>query len=184
MATNLQNLSDETRDELAALALKLSNDKKTRTGFLGLVKQAVPETPIPEIDVANAIDERLKGEREEREKFEGEQRQRWLQEDLAKTKRDVKQKFELSDDDLAKMEKMMTEKQLPAQYEWAAPLYKQQVESANPTNYGSGPYEGPLDLERNAQGMEGLMDDPDNWSRAQAHEMIEDMKKKGRASAF
>ena len=176
MPTKLENLTDETRDELAALALRMSGNKKTRKGFLGLVKEVAPETPIPELDEPARFEEVLKGERDAREKFEQEQRNRWLQEDLAKQKNDVRAKFGLSDEDMSAMEKMMTEKKLPADYTWAAPLYKQQTESATPTNYGTGGY-GPLDLERNAASEEfkGLMDDEVNWSVRTAHQMIDDM---------
>lgn len=182
--TKLDNLTDETRDELAALALRLSGNKKTRKGFLGLVKEAAPDTPIPEIDEVNAVEEKLAAERKARETFEQEQRQRWLQEDLGKTKAQVAQKFGLSDEDVSKMEKMMTEKQLPADYNWAAPLYKQQLDAATPTNWGDDGGYGPLDIENSAKGIDGLMDDTDNWASRTAHAMIDDMKKRGKAPGF
>jgi len=176
MPTKLDGITEETRDELASLALKLSGNKKTRKGFLGLVKEANPETPIPELDEPARFEEVLKGEREAREKFEQEQRTRWFQQDLEKQKNDVRAKFGLSDSDMTAMEKMMTEKKLPADYTWAAPLYKQQTESATPTNYGSSGF-GPLDIERNAgqDEFKGLMEDETNWSVRTAHQMIDDM---------
>lgn len=192
MATSLDqlraqhpNLSDDAIADLAALSLRMSGDRKTRSGFLGLVKEVAPNTPIPELDTAAVVDERIKAERDAREKFESEQRQRWLQEDLTKTKNEVRSKFSLTDTDFSTMEKMMTEKQLPADYNWAAQIYKQQTESTTPTNYGSSGY-GPLDLNRATQekGFEGLMDDPDNWANRTAHQMIDDVQRKGRPNAF
>lgn len=183
MPSRLDGLNDETRDQLAEVALNLSGNQKTRKGFLGLLKEASPATPIPEIDAVAALEPRLDEERKAREAFEKELRDRWLSEDLAKRKGEVRTKFGLSDDDMSKMEKMMTEKQLPADYSWAAQIFKQQTESAAPTNYGSGGY-GPLDLEHNAKEFSGLMDDTDNWASRTAHQMIDEMQKKGRAPAF
>ena len=181
--TKLDNLSDDTRDELAALALKISGNAKTRKGFLGLVKEVAPETPIPEIDEVKAVDERIAAEREAREKFEKEQRDRWFADDLAKKKSDARAKYGLDEAGMAKMEEMMKKGELPADYGWAAALYKQQTEQAAPTNYGSSGY-GPLDLEHNAKQMEGLLEDTDNWASRTAHALIDDIQKRGKAPAF
>ena len=182
MPTVFDNLSEETRDQLAGLALKLSGSQKTRKSFLGLVKEVSPDTPVPEIDTDNAVQAALKTEREERVKFEAEQRDRWFKEELGKTKAGVVQKYGLSDDDMAKMEKMMTDKALPADYNWAAQLYKQQSEPAGATNYGAD--HGNVDVKGYIGTMEGLMEDPDNWSRNQAHSMIDDIRRKGAAKAW
>lgn len=183
MGTRLDHLSEETRDQLAEVALNLSNNAKTRKGFLGLLKQSSPNTPIPEIDEVNAVEAKIAEERKARESFEQEQRNRWFQEDLAKTKNTVRDRFSLSDDDFQKMEKMIVDKQLPADYTWAAQLYRNQTDAAAPTNYGTGGY-GPLDIQKNAKEFDGLMDDTDNWASRTAHEMIDAMQKKGRSQAF
>lgn len=185
MPTGINHLSDETRDNLALLTERLANDPKTRKSFLGLVKQAAPETPIPEIDTESAIDARLKAEREERVKFENEQRTRWAQEDLNKTRREQQSRFQLSDEDMKKMEEMMTKGELPADYRFAPQLFRAQLDSATPTNYGAnGGYEGPFDIETNAKGLEGLMEDEGNWATRTAHQLIDDMKRKGGAKPW
>ena len=183
MATVFENLSDETRDQLAGLALKLSGNQKTRKGFLGLVKEVSPDTPVPELDTDAAVQAAVKGEREAREKFEQEQRDRWFAEDLGKQKRTVMEKYQLSEEDIGKMEKMMTEKTLPADYNWAAQLFKQQSETAAPTNYGTSGY-GPADVKDYMGSMEGLVEDPDNWALKSAHSMIDDMRRKGSAKPW
>ncbi len=176
------NLSDDAIADLADVALKVSNNKKTRKGFLGLYKEVSPDTPIPEIDEVNAVEAKLAEERKARETFEQEQRNRWLQEDLGRQKNQVRSEFQLTDEDMAAMEKMMTEKKLPADYTWAAKLYKQQTEVATPTNYGTSGW-GPLDIEHNAQADEfkGLMEDEASWSNRTAHSMIDDILKRGKA---
>lgn len=192
MPTNLEqlraqhpHLSDDMIADLAAVTLQIGQHKDTRPGLLGLIKKQNPNAVIPELDTAHAVEERFAKEKDAREKFESEQRDRWLKEDLARQKTDVRQKFGLSDEDMAKMEKMMTDKQLPADYNWAAPLYKQQTENTTPTNYGSSGY-GPLDLHKatEAKEFDGLMSDPDNWASRTAHSMIDDIQRKGRAPAF
>lgn len=183
MPTQIDSLSDETRDELAKVALQLSGNQKTRKGFLGLLKTASPNTPIPEIDEVNAVEAKIAAEREEREKFQNEQRDRWFQQDLSAKKKGVAERYGFGDEEMKKLEERMGKKELPADYEWAARLHKQETEVATPTNYGSGGY-GPFDLEQNAKQFEGLLDDSDNWASRTAHSMIDEIQKKGRAPAF
>jgi len=183
MATVFENLSDETRDQLAGLALKLSGNQKTRKGFLGLVKEVAPETPVPELDTEAAVQAAIGAERAERQKFEQEMRDQRFKDDLERQKRSVMEKYQLSDEDLGKMEKMMTEKTLPADYNWAAQLFKQQSETAEPTNYGSSGH-GPVDLKNYMGAMDGLIEDPDNWALKSAHSMIDNMRRKGAAKSW
>ena len=183
MPTNLQNLSDETRDELAALALKLSGNTKTRKGFLGLVKEAAPDTPIPEIDEVNAVNAEIAKRDEKISALEKRLDDDPFARTLAAQKNEAKAKYGLSDEDVSKMEEMMKKGELPADYRFAPSLFKQQTEVASPTNYGSSGH-GPLDLEHNAKGLEGLMDDTDNWASRTAHQMIDEMHRKGKAPAF
>ena len=77
-------LEQSTQESLAKLSLDLAGNPKTRKSFLTLAKEVRPNTPIPEIDSERAVDERFAVEKAAREKFEGEQRDRWLKEDLAK----------------------------------------------------------------------------------------------------
>ena len=192
MATTLEqlrssypNLSDDAIADLAGLALKLGNNQKTRKGLLGLVKEVDPHTPIPEIDEVNAVNAVIEKERDARLALEKRLEERDFAAALASQKNDARSKFGLSEDDMSRMEEMMKKGELPADYRFAPQLYKQQTESATPTNYGTGGY-GPLDIKHAAQGkeFEGLMDDPDNWSLRTAHSLIDDIQKKGRASAF
>ena len=183
MPSRLDGLSDETRDQLAQIAQGLAGNPKTRKGFLGLLKEASPTTPIPEIDAVNEGHALIATERAAREKFENEQRDRWFQQDLNAKKKSVAEKYGFAPDDMTKLEERMGKKELPADYEWAARLHKQEIEVATPTSYGSSGY-GPLDLERNAKTLDGLMDDTDNWANRTAHSLIDEIQKKGRAPSF
>ncbi len=192
MATSLEqlrtqhpNLSDDAIADLAAVSLRLGGNQKTRKGFLGLIKDVAPETPIPELDGAAAMEAALAKRDDEIAALRQSMKDKEFSEGLAAQKNEARAKFGLSDEDVAKMEEMMKKGELPADYRFAPALYKQQTESATPTNYGTGGY-GPLDLGRAAQaeGFEGLMEDPDNWSLRNAHSMIDDIQRKGRAPAF
>lgn len=179
------NLSDDQIADLAALSLKVGGNKDTRSGFLGLVKKAEPNLPIPEVDTAAAFEAELAKRDKKIEQMEKAQQDRDFNAALASQKAEARTKHGLSDDDMTRMEEMMKKGELPADYRFAPALYKQQTESTVPTNYGSSGY-GPFDLNRAAQekGFEGLMDDPDNWAVRTAHQMIDDARAKGRAPSF
>lgn len=179
------DLSDDAIADLASISLQMSRNKKTRRGFLGLIKEVSPETPIPEIDEVQAVQADLAKRDERIEKLEKSIQDRDFSASLAAQKQEARAKYSLTDEDFKKMEEMMTKGDLPADYRFAPALYKQQTEPATPTNYGTGGY-GPLDLNRAAaeKGFEGLMDDPDNWSLRTAHAMVDDIQRKGRTSAF
>lgn len=181
---NQSTLEQRTQESLAKLSLDLAGNPKTRKGFLALAKEVRPNTPIPEIDAERAVDERFAKEKEAREKFESEQRDRWLKEDLAKQKNTLKETHGLSDEDFTKMEEMMKKGELPADYRWAGQLFKAQTEAAAPTNYGSRGYEGPLAIQTHAKQMDGLLENEHEWSISTAHKMIDDMSKGKRESAF
>ena len=48
---SLENLSQEARDELAALAQKLADNPETRKDFLRMTKKVNPDLPIPELEI-------------------------------------------------------------------------------------------------------------------------------------
>ena len=183
MPSALHNLTDETRDELASLALKLSGNQKTRKGFLGLIKEAAPSTPIPEIDEVAAVHAELAKRDEKISTLEKKFEDDIFTRNLAATKAGVRDRYSLSEEDMKKLEERMGKKELPADYEWAARLHKQEMEVAAPTSYGSSGW-GMLDVEHNAKEFKGLMEDTDNWASRTAHEMIDSIQKKGRGPAF
>ena len=179
MATKIESLSDDTRDELAQLALALSGNPKTRKGLLGLVKEAAPGTPIPELDEPARMEALLAKDREERLKFEQSQNDKWLQRDLGERKQGVMSKYGLNDEQMKTMEERMGKKELPHDYEWAARLYTQEIEPVGATNYGSGGY-GPFEM----PAADGLLENESNWSLKTAHQLIDEIQKKNGRSAF
>jgi hypothetical protein len=172
---DVSNLDQRTKDELAGLALALSGNEKTRKRFLGIVKEAAPDTPIPELEAAAAVDAVRKEYDEKLGKVANEFRDYRLQNELGARKKAVIEKYGLDDAAMQKMEEMMGKKELPADYDWAARLYQQQIEPVTP-NYGTSGY-GPVDLPTD----ETLMADPDRWSQSSAHQIIDDLRKRAGA---
>lgn len=171
----LDHLSDETRDQLAQLAINLSSNPKTRKNFLGIVKEHAPNTPIPELDASAELNTALA----ERDKKIGELSDQLTHfkasQNLSALKNGVMEKHSLSASDVTKMEEMMQKKELPADYEFAARLYKQQIEPVGGSTYSDRSY-GPVGLPND----EGLMANEQNWSLTTAHQMIDDMRRSGK----
>jgi hypothetical protein len=80
---------------------------------------------------------------------------------------------------MGKLDTMITEKKLPADYKWAGQLYKAQAQPADPTNYGSSGY-GPADLPTDEQ----LLKNPDRWSLQQAHSLVDELRARASKSNF
>lgn len=174
---DVSHLDQKTKDELAGLSLALSSGK-TRKGFLGLMKQAAPDMPIPEVEQDAAIAAATKPLQEALDKTANEFRDYRLQNELGAKRKAAAEKHGLSEADVKKMEEMMGKKELPADYDWAAPLYKQQIEQVTP-NYGTSGY-GPVELPTD----EALMADPDRWAGTAAHKIIDELRAKSGVRNF
>ncbi len=183
MATRIDSISEETRDELAALALRMSGNKATRKEFLGLVGKVAPETPIPELEFDQRLEAATKPLIEENQKLRNSFEDFKLGNQMIEQKKTVMQKHGLSAEDMTKMEERMGKKELPTDYEFAARLYKQETQAAEPTNYGTSGY-GPLAIEKNAKAFEGLMENESDWGITTAHQIIDEMRTKGHTPAF
>lgn len=183
MPTALQNVSEETRDELAALALKMSGNKGVRKEFLNILEKVSPETPIPELEFERRLQSEMKPVIEELTKTKNSFEEFKLGTAMVEMKKGVMEKHGLNAEQMTKMEERMGKKELPMDYEFAARLYKQEAEPATPTNYGTSGY-GPFGLEKNAKEFEGLMENENDWGVTQAHQIIDEMQKKGRTPAF
>ena len=176
---DLSHLSQETRDELASLALTLAASGKTRKSFLKQVKEVAPGTPIPELDQDAEFSARLEAETAPLRKSLQEMQQERQKEQFARQRAEVAEKHGLSAADMDKVDKMITENALPADYKFAAPLYKQQAEPAESTNYGSGGW-GPAVMPQH----DGLMEDEGRWSLTTAHSLVDELRKKASSGAF
>lgn len=128
--TSLESLNDGDRD-LAALAKSLAGDPKTRKEFLRLVKQKHPDQPIPELDVEEHIAKVTQPMTEQMEKMQKE----LLMRDMEKKVEGQRSKLRedgYSAEEIASIEKLMVEKQIPS-HETAANYFKMEKTLATPT---------------------------------------------------
>ena len=169
---SIDDLPENTKNELAQIALNLSGNKATRKPFLSLLKKVAPDTPIPEIDEVNAIEEKLAEEKKAREEWQAKIDQERREEKFGKQRDEARTKYGLNDEQFKQMEEMMTKGELPADYNWAPQLFMQQIEPVGATytggNSGYGPFEIPA--------AEGLMENEQSWSVKTAHQIIDDMR--------
>lgn len=171
---SLEGLDDATVKQLAELSLSMAGNEKTRKQFLKLTKEVAPGTPIPELEWESSMDARLKKEREEIDGKLQKLEEAEFKRNVETQRSRVMEENQLSPEDMEKLDKMIADKELPADYKWAGRLYKQQIEPVEPTNYGSSGY-GPAELPMH----EGLLDNPDKWASKTAHDVIDQLQKKG-----
>lgn len=175
MEPSFENLDPETRDQVASLALKLAGNPKTRKGFLSLIKETMPNVPIPEIDTRSEWEEELRKRDEEFQKFRAEQERKEMERALAEERNRVKARYRLDDDDLKRVEQIMAERKV-LNYDDAAKLYDLERQPSVPT------YESSVGIAELPK-YEGLMEDEHRWSIKTAHELIDQMKK-GKVQEF
>jgi hypothetical protein len=89
---SLENLSDESRDELAALAKMLAENPKTRKNFLRLTKEAKPDLPIPELEIEEMTASAVSASNRRVEELEARLRDKEALEDLEARRRKLMKK--------------------------------------------------------------------------------------------
>jgi hypothetical protein len=137
MAT-LEDLAPEARDELALLARQLADDPSTRTPFLKLAKKARPNVPIPELEIDERIQRVEESSANKLMALEAKQAERDAREELDRRRNDIRSKYNLSADDLAKVEKIMIDNGIQ-NHDTGAQFYQMQKEAAAPTPMGYSP---------------------------------------------
>ena len=127
---SLENVSPEDL-ELARIARELAAGKDTRKDFLRLLKKHNPAQPIPELDTEQAMLDFAKPQLEKLDKLE----RRFIEkeaENRVLEKRAALRDQGFSKDDVAAIEKLMVEKQIPS-HETAAEHFRMSKQLATPT---------------------------------------------------
>lgn len=133
---SLENYSPEAISELAALSKRLSEDPSTRKEFLRLTKRVHPDLPVPEIEMEDAVEKRVRAAEDQVSKLQAQLKSRDVREELTKRRNNLKSKgFAQSDDDILEIEKLMTEKGI-GNHETAADYWQKSRETAVPTSNG------------------------------------------------
>ncbi|MBA0085210.1 MAG: hypothetical protein HRJ53_09450 [Acidobacteria bacterium Pan2503] len=145
---SLEDLTIEQLREIATRAQQmepsynlvqtLAKDPEGRSMLQRWAKKKNPNLSIPEVDQEDKMMAALKEERDAREKLEA----KLLEDDIRKrteaAKRDVIERYKLSDEDVKAIEKRMLKSDdnpdpLPPRYDWAAQLYLNSRTPSTPT---------------------------------------------------
>jgi len=171
--SSIENMSQDERDNLAALAHTMANDPATRHLFLRMTKKISPNTPIPEVDIADSVNAALKTRDDKIASLEKNLLENEAKGNIEKRRSDLKgQGF--SSDEVENMEKWMVENNVP-NYKTAADFFKMQKQSAPPTPHSIN---STMELPKNALEVykKGGKRELNNLARSQASQAIDDIR--------
>lgn len=169
---SLEN-ADPVDLELGQLFKKLSENPATRKDLLRLVKKANPNQPIPEIDVEASMQTFAKPYIDEIGKMKLERMREKTEAAIERSRAALKEKG-YSAEDIAAVEKLMTEKQIPS-HETAAEHFRMTKQLATPTPTSLSPTGvNTLPIDRKAIKEAGGIR---NWSRMEAHKAADEIIK-------
>lgn len=135
---SLEDLSLETRDELAQLARTLAENPATRKDFLRLTKKAKPDLPIPELEIEDYTRNELSEAKKELEAFKAQMRERDAMSELEKRRSKIVKAGLANEGDIEEIEKVMLDKGI-TNHEAAAEYWQWMKQSAAPTPSGYNP---------------------------------------------
>ena len=130
---SLENMTTEQLQESTRLFHSLLNSPDTREATLRLIKKKTGQV-MPEIDAADSVRGDIAKEREARQALEARIQEREIMDRIEKERTRVKKDHQLSDADVAEVEKLMVDKDAPIpSYAAAAKVYKASKQVAEPT---------------------------------------------------
>ena len=130
---SLENLSDDAKNELAALAQQLAENPETRKEFLRMTKKIKPDLPIPELEIEQYTNQAVNAAQQRVEQLEAKLRERDAMEALEKRRQNLIKKGLIDkEDDIAEVEKLMLEKGI-TNHETAAEYHEWMKQAAKPT---------------------------------------------------
>ena len=136
---SLENLSQDARDELAALAQQLAESPETRKDFLRLTKKMKPEIPIPELDLEDTVSRATKNSEDRIQQLEAKLKQKEAMEELERRRRVIRDKGLAKDEeDVKSIEKIMLDRGI-TNHETAAEYHNWMKQAAEPTPSGYNP---------------------------------------------
>jgi hypothetical protein len=136
---SLENISQEARDDLAALAQQLAENPATRKEFLRMTKKVKPDLPIPELDIEDYTHKVVSKADERVQQLEAKLRERDALEELEKRRHSlVKKGLISSEDEVKDVEKIMLEQGI-TNHETAAQYHAWMKQAAVPTSSGYNP---------------------------------------------
>ena len=105
---SLENLSEDARNELAALAQRLAENPETRKEFLRMTKKINPDLPIPELEIEQYTHQAVSQAQQRVEQLEARLREKEAVEQLEKRRQNLMKKGLIkSEDEIAEVEKRL-----------------------------------------------------------------------------
>jgi hypothetical protein len=136
---SLEDKSYEERDELARLALQLSNDPKTRPDFMRLTRQVRPDVAMPELEIEERVNTAFNSAQQKIASLEAKLAERDAVDNLESRRKSLLEKgLVQSRSEVQEVEKLMLEKGI-TNHEAAAEHYKYMQQAAVPTPSGYNP---------------------------------------------
>lgn len=171
---NLEDLTPEMRDELAKLALQISENKETRPEFLRMTAK-VTGNHIPEIAIEDKLEKVREKDAERMKALEDKLAERELRDEVEGRRRALLAKGKVKDEaELAEVEKIMLEKKI-ADHETAAEYWALSRESARPT--ASTPYNMSV-MDKSARDtLSKFWKNPQGAARDMAHQALMELRK-------
>lgn len=166
-------MEKENKEEMIEIFEKLLTNPQTRTAVLELIKEQIPDLPIPEIDIVKKVkkdvDEKIKEIEKEKDELKRKLEEKEIQEKYQRLKDTFRTKYKFSDDEIVEVEKIMIEKKV-LDPDAAAKLYMYEKSLA----------EGPAGFEQPAIPIpdeKELKQNPKKWARTQALKVIQELKR-------
>jgi len=136
---SLENLSQEARDELAALAQTLAENPDTRKEFLRMTKRVKPDLPIPELDIEDYTHKAVSRSEDRVQALEAKLREKEALEELQNRRQSLMKKGLIANEsEVSDVEKIMLERGI-TNHETAAEYHQWMKQAAVPTSTGYNP---------------------------------------------
>ena len=136
---SLEDKSYEERDELARLALQLSNDPKTRPDFMRLTRQVRPDVAMPELEIEERVNTAFNSAQQKIASLEAKLAERDAIDNLESRRKSLLEKGLVTNRaEVQEVEKLMLEKGI-TNHETSAEHYKYMQQAAVPTPSGYNP---------------------------------------------
>jgi hypothetical protein len=130
---SLEDLSFETRDELARLARTLAENPDTRKDFLRLTKKAQPGLNIPELEIEESVTRHASASEARIQMLEAKLQEKDALAELDRRRQSLMKAGKIrSEDEIQEVEKVMLEKGI-TNHETAADYHRWMKEAAAPT---------------------------------------------------
>ena len=136
---SLEDKSYEERDELARLALQLSNDPKTRPDFMRLTRQVRPDVAMPELEIEERVNTHFTNSQQKIASLEAKLAERDAIDNLESRRKSLLDKgLVQTRSEIQEVEKLMLEKGI-TNHDAAAEYHNFMKQAAVPTPSGYNP---------------------------------------------